>query len=71
MSDVGYERSVKSDQDPSEILRFSEMKFPSEICTPGGFKIFCNKPGAWRKSQRNLCEILDFSKMKFLVENDR
>ena len=40
-SDAEYERSVKSDQDQSEILRFSEMKFLGEICTPGGgFKIF-------------------------------
>ena len=30
VSDAEYERSVKSDQDPSEILRFSEMKFPVE-----------------------------------------
>lgn len=43
MSDAEYERSVKSDQDPSEILRFSEMKFPGEICTPGGFKMTCDK----------------------------
>ena len=40
VSDAEYERSVKSDQDPSEILRFSEMKFPDEIYTLWGFKIF-------------------------------
>ena len=40
MSDAEYERSVKSDQDPSEILRFSETELPDEIRTPGGFKIF-------------------------------
>ena len=42
MSDAEYERSVKSDQDPSEILRFSEMKFPVENDRVGGLKNFCN-----------------------------
>lgn len=50
VSDAEYERSVKSDQNLHEILKFSEMEFPGEIYTPGDSKFFaifsafaCNK----------------------------